>query len=132
MKKIELTVSEMQSLREDGYSNKDIAKMLDISIPTVYRYIGAQGQRIQSVVAHWFDKPPKLEEENPQTQIEEKPQVQVIEQTIAVGGYCFKINQAVKTITAMLPDQNEVCLSYECVDEFVAAIQTAKQYMGGV
>jgi predicted transcriptional regulator len=124
VKSIELSVSEMMRLREDGYSNKDIAKMLDISIPTVYRYIGSQGQRVPSVIAHWHEK----EVEQPQ---EEKTQIQIIEQTIAVGGFCFKINQANKTITAMLPNQSEVCFSGDGVDEFVEALKMATQFMTG-
>ena len=60
--KLELTVSEMMQLRNDGYSNKDIARILDISLPTVYRYIGKQGCHIPSATAS-FDThtpPPKI------------------------------------------------------------------------
>ena len=48
--RIELSVSEMLQLRKDGYNNKDIAKILDIALPTVYRYIGGQGCRMESAL----------------------------------------------------------------------------------
>lgn len=42
-RKIYVTASEMLELREQGLSNHDIAKSLDVSINTVRRYIGSQG-----------------------------------------------------------------------------------------
>ena len=37
----DLTVAEMRNMRNlDGLSNAEIAQRLDISVPTVYRYIG--------------------------------------------------------------------------------------------
>ena len=50
--KIDVSVSEMLKLREDGYSNKDIAQMLEISLPTVYKYIGKQCKHMESVYRH--------------------------------------------------------------------------------
>ena len=38
---VDLTVAEMRNMRNlDGLSNAEIAQRLDISVPTVYRYIG--------------------------------------------------------------------------------------------
>lgn len=37
------TVSEMLQLREEGYSNKEIARQFDVSYQTVLRAIGKQG-----------------------------------------------------------------------------------------
>jgi predicted transcriptional regulator len=42
-RRIGVTASEMLTMREEGMSNHDIAKALDISVPTVLRYIGKQG-----------------------------------------------------------------------------------------
>lgn len=56
-KRLELSVSEIRQLREDGYSNKDIARILDISVATVYNYIGKQGCRIPSATASFDTKP---------------------------------------------------------------------------
>ena len=42
-KKIGISKSEMLQMREQGLSNKDIANLLEISVATVFRYIGPQG-----------------------------------------------------------------------------------------
>lgn len=55
-KKIDVSASEMRTLREQGYSNKDIANLLEISLPTVNRYIGPQGRRMESMAAFKTEK----------------------------------------------------------------------------
>lgn len=50
-RKIDVTAAEMLLLREQGYSNIDIAASLDISVATVLRYIGRQGGRMESFAA---------------------------------------------------------------------------------
>ena len=42
-KRIGISASEMLQLREQGYSNADIANLLEISRATVQKYIGSQG-----------------------------------------------------------------------------------------
>lgn len=51
MRKIYVTASEMLQLREQGLSNHDIAKALDISYATVRKYIGKQGGRMEGLAA---------------------------------------------------------------------------------
>lgn len=55
--KVGVTVSEMMALREQGLSNTDIANVLEISKATVFRYIGKQGGRMESMAA--FKEKPK-------------------------------------------------------------------------
>ena len=57
-RKIYVTASDMMELRNQGYSNHDIAKMLDVSIATVGRYIGKQGKRMERQAA-FVDNPKK-------------------------------------------------------------------------
>ena len=47
----DISVNEMLELRKQGMSNKDIARVLEISTATVYRYIGGQGCRVESIAA---------------------------------------------------------------------------------
>lgn len=61
-RKIDVTASEMMQLREQGLSNHDIARSLDISINTVRRYIGAQPGRMDNLEA-FSDKPLLKKEE---------------------------------------------------------------------
>lgn len=50
-RKLDITPSEMMELRKQGYSNGDIAQMLDIGKSTMQRYIGKQGCRIGHLAA---------------------------------------------------------------------------------
>ena len=63
-RRIDITPSEMMELRNQGYSNKDIANMLDISHETVRKYIGNQGCRMSGLAA-FKDKPKKKEVQVP-------------------------------------------------------------------
>lgn len=58
--KIDITASEMLEMREQGLSNHDIAKSLDISYATVCRYIGRAPKRLERLAA-FADTPPKRE-----------------------------------------------------------------------
>lgn len=54
-KKLGISKSELLQMREQGLSNRDIAKCLEISEQTVFRYIGPQGRRMARLAA--FDEP---------------------------------------------------------------------------
>ena len=60
-RKCGVTKSEMLQMREQGLSNRDIAKCLEISYPTVVRYIGPQGGRVEGLAAFKEEKPEKVE-----------------------------------------------------------------------
>lgn len=62
-RKLDVTRSEMLQLREQGLSNDDIAHVLEISRATVFRYIGGQGKRMESLRA--FNEPKKEKVETP-------------------------------------------------------------------
>ena len=57
--KIGVSVNEMLEMRKQGLSNADIANLLEISRATVYRYIGGQGCKMESMAA--FEEKPKAE-----------------------------------------------------------------------
>lgn len=44
----DVSIDEMMELRNEGYSNHEIAELLDCSYQTVKRYIGNQGFRKQN------------------------------------------------------------------------------------
>lgn len=54
--RIGVTASEMLELRKQGYSNRDIANMLDICTQTVRNYIGRQDGHMDNLEA-FKDKP---------------------------------------------------------------------------
>lgn len=57
--RIGVTASKMRQMREDGMSNHDIAKALDISYASVLRYIGKQEQKMERLEA-FKDAPTKV------------------------------------------------------------------------
>jgi transposase len=61
-RKLQITASEMLEMRKQGMSNHDIAKSLDISYPTVLRYIGKQGGHMEGLDAFKDAPSPKKEE----------------------------------------------------------------------
>lgn len=61
--KLGISKSEMLRMREQGLSNRDIAKCLDIHFATVYNYIGPQGGRMENLAA--FNEPKKEKVETP-------------------------------------------------------------------
>ena len=98
-RKLEVTYDDMMQLREKGYSNKDIAYMLDVSTATVIRYIGKQGKHMESVC-----NKPELHWDHERKAVEQEPvQIQVIRQTIAVNGFGFELNMADKTAIITIP-----------------------------
>lgn len=70
-KKIGISKSEMLQMREQGLSNKDIANLLEISVATVFRYIGAQGGRMENLAA--FNEPKAEKVETTQGRTEPAP-----------------------------------------------------------
>lgn len=57
----DISKGEMLRMREQGMSNRDIAKCLDIHYATVYNYIGKQGKRMENLAAFNEPKPEKVE-----------------------------------------------------------------------
>lgn len=67
----DITKGEMLRMREQGLSNRDIAKCLDIHYATVYNYIGKQGGRMENLAA--FDEPKPKEVETPKEETKTYP-----------------------------------------------------------
>lgn len=73
--KLGISKSEMLQLREQGLSNRDIAKVLDIHFATVYKYIGPQNGRMENLAA--FNDPKPKEVETPKE--EQKPSPRAVD-----------------------------------------------------
>ena len=70
-RKLGISKSEMLRMREQGLSNRDIAKCLEISYGTVFNYIGPQGVRMDKLAA--FDEPKAKEVETPNEEVKTAP-----------------------------------------------------------
>ena len=124
-KRLELTTTEMMQLRKDGYSNKDIANILDISIATVYRYIGKQKRHMESVTTrpNTTTAPPEKPPESTK-----KPQgITVISRVVSIDGYLFEIPSVSSSISVAFADGQSVKM--DDVDGFINAIAKARDYM---
>lgn len=69
--KIGISKSELLRMREQGLSNRDIAKLLEIHVATVYNHIGPQGGRMENLAA--FDEPKPKEVEIPKEEKKTSP-----------------------------------------------------------
>lgn len=46
----DVSIAELEQLRKEGYSNREIAECLDVTEPTIYRYLGRNPKEIVSRV----------------------------------------------------------------------------------
>lgn len=122
--KIELSVSEMMQYRNDGYSNKDIARILDISVATVYNYIGKQGCHIPSATASFISNPKKVEEAPPA-----KPEITVVSRVLSIDGYLFELTSLASGMSVTFADGQLVVI--DDVDRFAQALEMARDYRDG-
>ena len=120
-RKIELSVSELMQMRNDGYSNKDIARILDISLPTVYKYIGKQGCHIPSATASFMSKPEKVAEAPTSA-----PEITVVSRVVSIGGYLFDLPSMASAISVTFADGQGVKI--DDLDGFVDALLLARYY----
>ena len=120
-KKLEVSASEMMEMRRQGLSNADIAAVLDISVPTVFKYIGKQGRRMERL-AVFADKGKKKEageEEIRETKKQmTKPKYVPSEETYAVGSVRVAVSNIVRYLT-IKKDGDSVTLSYEQAAELL-------------
>lgn len=95
-RKIYVTAEEMLELRRQGLSNHDIAKSLDISLPTVLRYIGKQDGHMEGLAA-FKDTPTRKKEQEVVPMIpkyEPKPN----REWYTVGELNLELNQCSKAL----------------------------------
>lgn len=120
-KKIELSASEMMEMRREGLFNKDIAELLEISLPVVYRHIGKQGGRMERLAAFAKkekkkDEPAKVDETKEQIKT---PRYIPVEEVYSVGGISITSSNIVRCLS-ISAGEGMVTLSYEQAAELVA------------
>ena len=120
--KIDVSVSEMLKLREDGYSNKDIAQMLEISLPTVYKYIGKQCKHMESVYPQPTPKE-TVEEEN-------RDVVRVISHVVSIDGFLFEVSNMARTITMSTADNQVLHFDREQIGRIARVLEVLMGYVG--
>lgn len=99
-RKIHVTASEMLEMRKQGMSNHDIAKSLDISVHTVIRYIGKQGERMENLAA--FADPPARKKRKKETEappVVPKYEPKPVLERFVIGDCEITMNADIREIT---------------------------------
>ena len=121
-RKVDVTYDELMEFRKKGYSNRDIAKMLEISYPTVLRYIGKQGKKMDSVIK----EPVRCGIKKPCEDVN-VPKIQIVRQMAVVNGYELDVDVANGFATVSLPGENYLLkVSSEDVDKLKQALDVVK------
>lgn len=118
-RKIDVTAAEMLQLREQGYSNIDIAASLDISVATVRRYIGKQDGRIESFAA-FKNTPPrqKMEKETEATPVLPKYNPIPFKESYSIGDYAIELNNDDRLVTVSAAS-GDIIFAYEDIPDLV-------------
>lgn len=117
-RKIDVTADEMLHLRENGLSNYDIAKSLDISVSTVKRYIGNQGCRMERLAAFADSKPkPKIKEAAEMPVIPKYEPKPVLER-YCIGCNLIELNGHDRSVT-ITGDCGEIIMTYGEIPDLV-------------
>lgn len=120
--KIDVSVSEKLQLREDGYSNKDIARLLEISLPTVYKYIGKQRKHMESMYPQSTPKE-KAEDVN-------RDVIRVVSHVISIDGYLFDVSNVTNTVTMSTADNQVLHFDRERIGRIAHALEVLRGYVG--
>ena len=116
-RRIGVTASEMLTMREEGMSNHDIAKALDISVPTVGRYIGKQGCGMPGLAA-FRDTRSVKEEVVAVKQTAPSYDPKPVTEKFSVGHYKVELDSITRSVTVD-GDFGEMLVPYEDVPELV-------------
>lgn len=117
--KLDVSASEMMELRRQGYSNRDIANMLDICVQTVRNHIGRQDGHMENLAA-FKDKPKKKAAAAPAEEVIPTyvPRVMKEIYSICNGDIEANIEHDVELITITYEDM-ALCVTYEQARELV-------------
>lgn len=118
-RKIDVTASEMLQLREQGYSNHDIAASLDISYSCVLRTIGKQGGRMEGYAA-FKNTPPRQKMEKGTEAMPVLPKYNPLpfKESYSIGDYAIELNNDDRLVTVS-SDSGDIIFAYEDIPDLV-------------
>lgn len=116
-RKIDVTAAEMLQLREQGYSNIDIAASLDISVATVRRYIGRQDGRMESFSA-FKNTPPRQKMETEAMPVLPKYNPLPFKESYQIGDYAIELNNDDRLVTVSA-GSGDIIFAYEDIPDLV-------------
>lgn len=119
--KIGVTPQEMLTMREDGLSNHDIAKALDISYATVLKYIGKQPGRMESLEA-FRDQPKKERKKEERKEVETvvpKYNPKPVEETYEFGTMKVVLSNSLREAYVYDAEDKAVSIPYQSMPDLV-------------
>ena len=115
--RIGVTAAEMLTMREQGMSNRDIARCLDISDQTVRNYIGRQDGRMEGYAA--FKNPPSRKKmETEEMPVLPKYNPKPVHEEYHVGNHTVSLDSITRSVTVD-GDDGEITLPYESIPDLV-------------
>lgn len=130
--KICVTPSEMLRMREDGMSNRDIAKSLDISYQTVLRYIGKQGRHMESL-AGFRDAPVNKKEAKEMATVMPKYNPKPVKEVFAIEGEKITLNSHDKILQIDGMCNSATAIPYKDLPKILEFLEWAmRERIGGV
>ena len=115
-KRVGVTAAEMLALREQGMSNHDIAKCLDISQQTVRNYIGRQDGRMEGLAA--FKDAPARKEKAEVKPIIPKYDPKPFKESYVIGDYTIELNNDDR-LFEVSSESGLIILAYEDIPDLV-------------
>lgn len=132
-RKVMVTPSEMRTMRENGMSNHDIAKSLDISYQTVLRYIGKQEGHMQSYDAFKDEvKKEKKEEMVQVATVMPKYNPKPIRETYQIGDIKIMLLNTEREMVVSREDEGATSIRYDSVPELMKFLEwVTRERLGG-
>ena len=116
----DVSISELKQFRDEGYSNAEIAELLDCSYNTVRRYLGREDGK-QTVKRYPNGKPGQQKSES-KTEVKESSMasLEMVYMTYAFKGECgeYDVKESEDLIIATLPS-GEFRVSINCLPRLI-------------
>lgn len=119
----DITKHEMQHLREEGWSNYEIAEKLGCCYATVLKYIGTQPKGVRG--DRLYTVPKKVEYATAEKEIQEVV-MNVQEMTVKEKSVSIKANFENEKVT-FLNSYGEITIPMQYLDSLLDDVQTAKR-----
>ena len=131
----DISVQELQSMRENGMTNRDIASSLGVSLNTVYKYIGPQhfGTRKEREYRARRQGPPVFQEE-----VHEEPEdaALIVDNRVIglVGLFAgYKINVKTKEVAISVDDGgNSMVVPFDQIETFSKELRAIGKHVDGL
>ena len=119
----EINLSELQTMRGNGMTNRQIAESLGISQNTVYRYLGKQPAMLRAVPGTYSAAVQKREENITVLPESAKPgKLRIIAQTSIVAGKFHQYTINLPGSVAIAPNEGNMKLDKKDMEEYITEL----------